>query len=446
MAIVQISRIQVRRGLDQDLPNLAAGEIGWSTDLQKLYIGNGLTTSPDYAPQEGRTEILTEHSNFLNSIVFQGTDSGYTSQTGIDLLHPVTRTLRSVLDDQFTIKSFGAVGDGVTDDTAAINRAIQQIYVSSLNGTHRNVQRTIRFPAGTYKVTSTILIPPNCTLVGDGKNNTVIAATTGTVFSTCDSLFQVGTNIGALPGSVYPNYILIQGIQVTTAAGTTPTILLDSTTDVIFNNAYIGGASSVPSLISVANSKATSSRITFDNCVLSGGIAGVSFSGTAVAVRIKNSTFDGCTTYGINVGNNVTGLVSENNYFNNIPTPVFGMTGNNYSYGDTINGSSTHGGIYSGAAKYGTGRTLTLANGLSTITTVSSGSGIIDYQLQSGTSYRFGTLKYNNSAGFVTFDDEYTEPSSSLNANLFIANSTGVFSCNVTSGSTTLKYNIKQFI
>lgn len=61
MAIVQISRIQHRRGLQQDLPQLASGELGWSIDARKLYIGNG--TAAEYSPAPGeRTEILTEYS------------------------------------------------------------------------------------------------------------------------------------------------------------------------------------------------------------------------------------------------------------------------------------------------------------------------------------------------------------------------------------------------
>lgn len=71
MAITQISQIQVRRGLNQDLPQLAAGELGWSTDTQQLYIGNGVTSAPDYAPSLGQTEILTQNSvlNFTNSVL-----------------------------------------------------------------------------------------------------------------------------------------------------------------------------------------------------------------------------------------------------------------------------------------------------------------------------------------------------------------------------------------
>lgn len=62
MAITQISQIQVRRGLNQDLPQLATGELAWSTDTQQLYIGNGSIGAPDYAPLPGHTEILTQYS------------------------------------------------------------------------------------------------------------------------------------------------------------------------------------------------------------------------------------------------------------------------------------------------------------------------------------------------------------------------------------------------
>jgi hypothetical protein len=60
MAILQISRIQHRRGLQEDLPQLASAELGWSIDTRKLYIGNG--TVDEGAPTEGVTEILTENS------------------------------------------------------------------------------------------------------------------------------------------------------------------------------------------------------------------------------------------------------------------------------------------------------------------------------------------------------------------------------------------------
>jgi hypothetical protein len=57
MAIVQISQVKNRSGLQQDLPQLATGEIGWSVDTQQVYIGNG--TLAEGAPQIGNTRLLT---------------------------------------------------------------------------------------------------------------------------------------------------------------------------------------------------------------------------------------------------------------------------------------------------------------------------------------------------------------------------------------------------
>lgn len=57
MAVTQISKIQSRRGRQENLPQLAAGELGWAIDTQQLYIGNG--TFAEGAASEGNTEILT---------------------------------------------------------------------------------------------------------------------------------------------------------------------------------------------------------------------------------------------------------------------------------------------------------------------------------------------------------------------------------------------------
>ena len=61
MAIVQVSQITNRKGLAENLPQLAGAEFGWATDERRLFIGNG--TLADGAPVIGNTEILTEFSN-----------------------------------------------------------------------------------------------------------------------------------------------------------------------------------------------------------------------------------------------------------------------------------------------------------------------------------------------------------------------------------------------
>jgi len=60
MAVIQISKIQVRRGLQENLPQLDSGEFGWAIDTQRLFIGKG--SLAEGAPTTGTTEILTTYS------------------------------------------------------------------------------------------------------------------------------------------------------------------------------------------------------------------------------------------------------------------------------------------------------------------------------------------------------------------------------------------------
>lgn len=61
MAIVQVSRITNRKGLAENVPQLAGAELGWAIDQRKLFIGNG--TLQEGAPVIGNTEVLTEYSD-----------------------------------------------------------------------------------------------------------------------------------------------------------------------------------------------------------------------------------------------------------------------------------------------------------------------------------------------------------------------------------------------
>ncbi len=87
--------------------------------------------------------------------------------------------------EAFNVKSYGAVGNGSTDDTAAIQAAIDA--VPSTGG-------TVFLPAGTYLVTAALKLKSNLHIVGSGLGNgtgatTLQTATSGTGYA----VFQTGT-------------------------------------------------------------------------------------------------------------------------------------------------------------------------------------------------------------------------------------------------------------
>ena len=59
MSIIQISKIQVRNGNIDQLPQLSVGEFGWATDTYQLFIGNDPNV---IGPHPDNTEILTQYS------------------------------------------------------------------------------------------------------------------------------------------------------------------------------------------------------------------------------------------------------------------------------------------------------------------------------------------------------------------------------------------------
>jgi len=174
VAIVQISRITNRKGLAVDLPQpLAGAELGWVVDERRLFIGNG--TLEEGAPVVGNTEVLTEFSDilsFADQYTYQGTAAGYIVQTGPTPGSPVTQSLQNRLDSFVVVTDFGATGDGVTDDTAAINRALYQLYCVQNN---TQTRRGLFFPAGTYIVTDTINVPSFAKLYGEGLEGSIIS-------------------------------------------------------------------------------------------------------------------------------------------------------------------------------------------------------------------------------------------------------------------------------
>ena len=132
MAVVQISRIQIRRGKKNSgtgLPQLASGEIAWAIDTQELYIGNGAVS--EGSPYVGNTKVLTEHDSLLDLAgQYQYRKQDANIITGVDATHPIVRSLQQRLDERVTVFSFGVENDGIADVTVVLQQAINQIFLN----------------------------------------------------------------------------------------------------------------------------------------------------------------------------------------------------------------------------------------------------------------------------------------------------------------------------
>ena len=358
MAILQISRITQRKGLAQDLPApLAGAELGWAVDTRQLFIGNGELT--EGAPVVGNTEILTEFSDLLaytTLYTYKGAAAGYDVQTGATSGAVVSQSLQSRLDSYAIVTDFGATGDGITDDTAAINRALFQLYCRQTN---TQVRRSLFFPAGTYLITDTIKIPPFAQLYGEGPNSSIIKFSVaewsnavvydpgvlvyyapgnayyrsvaevpaGTSISnasywdpslgglpeyvvrTADSLQQVGTDIMTNGAQFPPQSIEVSGMRFQTdtygndSANSHNILLVENAEQTAFTNVTLQGPFTTASGI---------------NTVIDASVSGVNFAST-VAYPCNQIYFDNCritgTTYGVNADAVIQGATISNSYF-----------------------------------------------------------------------------------------------------------------------------------
>ena len=241
MAVVQISRIQIRRGQKNQgsgLPQLASGEFGWAVDSQELYIGNGAVS--EGAPAVGNTKVITQHDNifeFANTYIYKP-DS--IVQTGPSSTTPIARNLQDRLDDTVSIRSFGCIGDG-TECSDSFQRAIDQLYLNT-NNENENSRVTLYVEPGKYVFNKPVYIPPYASIIGAGVDKTIIThslledrVTLGPVFRTCNGASTIG-NPSADSNSTYMNQarnIKLQGMTIA-AIGPYRALRLESVRNSVF--------------------------------------------------------------------------------------------------------------------------------------------------------------------------------------------------------------------
>ena len=375
MSITQISKITHRKGLTEDLPQLDIGELGWAYDQRRLFIGNAPAphhkAHPDFPGSETTvalnvTEILTNESNILelaNGYQYQGAAAGYEHET-------VRRSLIAKLDERVSVKDYGAVGDGTTDDTGAIQLAITDLYTRT---TDLAARRILFFPAGIYTITNAITIPSNAYLAGEGRENSLI------VYE--DTSVQLDYVWHSAPeGS---SNVVLQDLGLETRADV-PLMNLENAYRVRLDNVGFTG-SQVPglsapetnsNLLLFASEFGTDStiavsehiivsRCSFNNAdkavIIGSGVRHISFNncefsnirsgidGTAVKyIRVASCSFNNVTTYGVKLDAQSSFNTTHFNFFSNVANgisePVISFAGpNNFAIGDVFERSAPAG-------------------------------------------------------------------------------------------------------
>ena len=211
---------------------------------------------------------LSSLSNTTNPALGDALVGFRQSNSSGNLVGAIGRTVHQKLQESVSVKDFGAVGDGVTDDSAAIQAAVDYFNGSISSG-------EIFFPKGNYKINTKITVPvivnqlSGIRFVGVGFGSQIQAGTEttslfliigqGVTFSalyfvntstlTNTAIAYGGTNTGSYPGLTVDNCSFVSfsnGIGLIYINHTiTNNFFLDNTTHINFaddgRNSYLFG-------------------------------------------------------------------------------------------------------------------------------------------------------------------------------------------------------------
>jgi len=332
MAVVQISKIQIRRGQKNvsGLPQLASGELAWAIDTQELFIGNGAVS--EGSPAVGNTKILTELDNILDLASFYTYEEDDPRiQTGPTVSEPINRSLRNKLDDVVNAKDFGVTADGVTDDSAALQRAIDQLYLNESTKGRPDFRRIIQLPAGEILLSRKISIPPFTALVGNGYQHTILKSTTsGAAFEFVNETVTLAGYtdyaVDPRPSTTFLNQcrnVLFRDLTITVRSTSRSALRFWEVRDSVFENVEIIGPGWTSSLGNSSEFCAvdfraitdliTCSNIKFSNCRFKGFHTAIRARYDATDLTFENCDFENCR-HGAFLGTGSTGIDAGEEY------------------------------------------------------------------------------------------------------------------------------------
>lgn len=256
------------------------------------------------------------------------TDSSYTENAN----PPSDRTIQEVLDDYCSVKNFGVLGDGTTDDSDSFYNAILTVFCSD---NKPNCYKTMLVPAGEYIINSKpIALPTGIHLKGEGIDRTIIKTNSyenglNILLTTLDSNYVLSdlsaTNKYGVNGEIAHN-IIVEDMTFDVSESTLETVLLlGSTFDVWFKNVKFVGYSDVQNgngstLVNIYKTQGLqdSSHIHFFDCIFENGKNGVSISNNLSWFLFNNCLFKDITNQALNItAFNDAGKTSNGSFISN---------------------------------------------------------------------------------------------------------------------------------
>jgi hypothetical protein len=308
VAVVQISKIQIRRGLKSTgVPQLSSAELAWAVDTQELYIGNGSVA--EGAPYVGNTKVLTEHDNILelaSSYQYASDDPSITEA--------VNRSLQSKTDEYVSVADFGAVGDGSTDCVTAFETAFTQLFRNA----DTNYRKVLRVPNGEYLFLSDLEIPSNVILEGETQDGAILNFGDHNI----RLITSTGDDLTLFSSTNRPQHIKISNLTISRTTG--QTVLTGATNTELNKVKFLGEYQLGDTVSNIVTEPAavfwenslSGTRVTdisFINCVFEANSIGVKCSQS-----ITDDTyieFDGCEFFVCDTGTYINGTSAQGNYW-----------------------------------------------------------------------------------------------------------------------------------
>lgn len=135
---------------------------GTNVDARKRTLFGNIDPQRGVAPPGAAEQTVASDGTQIPFVgLTDDTSYVFSGQVGGVWQHVSARTRALASSHIFDVKTYGAKGDGITDDTAAINAAIADLVIAAGG--------TLYFPAGTYSTSGGHSITVPCQLRGDGR-------------------------------------------------------------------------------------------------------------------------------------------------------------------------------------------------------------------------------------------------------------------------------------